>query len=157
MSEATLSTQDAPVLSPSQLALKRWERRLEQGRNTWWRFIREPLAVIGLLMLGACETPKDVGRQYVLPEQCQGDLNRYPRVANAIIVRVPRNVLDATAGNLPDGFTYNGRYIGVVGADIIQIPSDLSGEKYDDALRHEQCHIIAGQWHPNILKAANDR
>ncbi len=51
MSEATISTQDMPVLSPSQLALKRWERRLEQGRNTWWRFIREPLAVIGLSLI----------------------------------------------------------------------------------------------------------
>lgn len=51
MSEATISTQDVPVLSAGQIALKRWQRQLGQGRATWGRFIREPLAVIGLSLI----------------------------------------------------------------------------------------------------------
>jgi peptide/nickel transport system permease protein len=52
MTEASLTPPpDAPALSPRQLALRRWQRRLGEGRATWQLFIRQPLAVIGLSLI----------------------------------------------------------------------------------------------------------
>ena len=32
---------------------------------------------------------------------------------------------------------------------IAMISSGLSGWKRSDAIRHEACHAVAGEWHPN--------
>ncbi len=86
------------------------------------------------------QTHDQVGHAY--PIECQGDLSW----VKADIVRVPQNdpYLQMLAPfNRPNLARVNLS----TNPPRIVVSDRLSGWKYDDALRHELCHVVAGNWH----------
>lgn len=105
------------------------------------------LALAAALLLGACATSPDVAPfdqvGYMYPMKCRGDLSW----VKADVRVVPRTVMRAAS---PPGYEALGMTFqrGPGEPALIWISDHLSGWRYDDALRHERCHVVAGHWHP---------
>lgn len=114
-------------------------------------------AVLGGLLVGvgcAGKAPWEYDRDVVgniWPEACRRDLSEDPRVKAAIVARWPRATLEASFPNRKPRTSINGRWVRVAGLDLIAIADDLTGWRYDDALQHEFCHVVAGNWHPDVV------
>ena len=104
------------------------------------------LALVLVLILSACQTTggsvgitrDQVGNVY--PPECRGDLSHV--VADIQFVSQKRLMMQRGADQYTMGWTYK-----VGNPRIVYIREDLTGWRRDDVIRHELCHIVAGDWH----------
>lgn len=101
--------------------------------------VRNSLALFTLLAVGACASgPQHDQAGNVYPFACRGELSggtivRVPANDPRITVVVTRPHTHALATRWPDGTIY--------------VSDNLTGWRYDDAVRHERCHALLGAWH----------
>lgn len=96
------------------------------------------------LALGGCSTqePMTDFAGNVYPAECRGDLSG---VKAPIIFTAPD--IMAKLGEARH-LAYDQRLYGLtLNRQIIFIDSSLEGWKREDAIRHERCHILTGDWH----------
>ena len=93
-----------------------------------------------LILLAGCVTTHDLqGRSY--PEKCRGDLSW----VNAVIEYRPLEKMPLARGYA--GQRNAGAVYAYTSPPRILIANETSPEVQDDILRHERCHVIAGEWH----------
>ena len=96
-------------------------------------------------VLGACASPDGPSTDFagnVYPIQCRGDLSY---VKAPILFVPPSHLADYGAKH---GMNAGTRLYGLtVMRSFILIDNTLRGWKRADAIRHERCHVIAGDWH----------
>ena len=108
------------------------------------------LAIALCFILAACQTTSEsagvmrdqVGNVY--PAQCRGDLSN----VYVILYFVDR----ATIRKKSDGRAT----IGVALGQVVYVADDLKPDIRDDVVRHEKCHVIAGNWHPEGSNKGED-
>ena len=109
--------------------------------------------ILGMLILSACQTtgatPFRDGLGNTYPEKCRGPITQegYYHVLSGVKGYVQRQDNDKMppirGTKIPSKETAAGRDGG-----SIWIARDTSPYQFEDVLRHELCHLVAGAWHP---------